>query len=82
MLQVNIHEAKTHLSMLVEKAANGEPFVIAKARKPMAKKVIPFAPVGKQQRRVGFLSGQTAIPDDFDSMGRDEIAGMFWDGPR
>jgi len=76
MLQVNIHEAKTQLSMLVEKVANGESFIIAKAGKPMAK-VIPFVSPGKQQRRVGFLSGQASVPDDFDRMGGDEITELF-----
>jgi len=76
MLQVNIHEAKTQLSMLVEKVAHGESFIIAKAGKPMAK-VIPFAQSQKQAKRVGFLSGQIEIPDDFDQMGQDEVATMF-----
>lgn len=75
MVQINIHEAKTHLSMLVEKAANGESFVIAKAGKPMVK-VIPFVSP-KKQRRIGFLKGQIEIPDDFDRMGEDEILRLF-----
>jgi len=76
MLQINIHEAKTQLSMLVEKAAGGEPFIIAKAGKPMAK-VIPFTTPEKKIRRVGFLEGQIEIPDDFDKMGQEEISAMF-----
>ena len=76
MLQINIHEAKTHLSSLVEQAAGGEPFVIAKAGKPMVT-VIPYAPPQKQQQRVGFLKGQIKIPPDFDRMGEEEIAMMF-----
>ena len=75
MMQMNIHEAKTHLSMLVEKAANGEPFIIAKAGKPMVK-VVPYAEK-KKQRRIGFLAGQIIVPDDFDRMCEDEIAGLF-----
>ena len=76
MLQVNIHEAKTHLSALVEKAAKGESFVIAKAGKPMVT-VTPFASPQKKQRRTGFLKGQIKVPDDFDRLGEAEIAKMF-----
>ena len=77
MKSVNIHEAKTHLSRLVEQAAKGEPFIIAKAGKPLVK-VVPFdAPEPKQQRRLGFMAGQIKVPDDFDRMGEDEIARMF-----
>ena len=75
MQQVNIHEAKTHLSILVDKAANGEPFIIAKAGKPMVT-VIPFNQPGKKQR-VGFMKGQIKIPQDFDRYGETEIAKMF-----
>jgi len=76
MLQVNIHEAKTQLSMLVEKVAQGESFIIAKAGKPMAK-VIPFTQTTKQIKRVGFMSGQIKVPEDFDTMGQNEIEEMF-----
>ncbi|CAN7148044.1 type II toxin-antitoxin system Phd/YefM family antitoxin [Neorhizobium tomejilense] len=81
MKTVNIHEAKTHLSRLVEEAAKGEAFVIAKAGKPMVK-VVPLeeAPVGepKKKRRVGFLKGQISVPDDFDTMFAKEIEDMFY----
>jgi len=76
MLQVNIHEAKTRLSMLVEYAAKGEPFVIAKAGKPMVK-VIPYVSPQQQQCRVGFLKGQFEVPDDFDRIGEEEIISLF-----
>ena len=74
---VNIHEAKTHLSRLVEKAASGESFVIAKAGKPMVRVVALDAPTDWQSSRIGFLKGQVTVPDDFDQMGRDEITAMF-----
>ena len=74
---VNIHEAKTHLSRLVEQAAKGESFVIAKAGKPMVKVVALDAPEAGQQRRLGFLAGQFQVPEDFDRMGQDEIAVLF-----
>ncbi|MCL2197786.1 MAG: type II toxin-antitoxin system prevent-host-death family antitoxin [Defluviitaleaceae bacterium] len=76
MLQVNMHEAKTRLSMLVEYAAKGEPFIIAKAGKPMVK-VIPYVLPQKQQSRVGFLKGKYEVPDDFDRMGEEEIISLF-----
>jgi len=76
MQQINIHEAKTHLSMLVEKAANGEPFIIAKAGKPMVT-VVPYFSSEKKPQRIGFLKGQGTVPDDFDTMMQDEIIQMF-----
>ena len=74
---VNIHEAKTHLSRLVEQAAKGEPFVIAKAGKPMVKVTPLDTPVAGQVRRLGFMAGQIAVPDDFDRMESVEIARLF-----
>jgi prevent-host-death family protein len=74
---VNIHEAKTHLSRLVEQAAKGEPFVIAKAGRPMVKVTPLDTPVAGQVRRLGFMAGQIAVPDDFDRMGSVEIARLF-----
>ncbi len=77
MQTVNIHEAKTHLSRLVEQAARGEPFVIAKAGKPLVK-VIPLDPSAAEPvRRLGFLAGEISVPDDFDRMGADEIERLF-----
>jgi antitoxin (DNA-binding transcriptional repressor) of toxin-antitoxin stability system len=73
----NIHQAKTQLSRLVELAAKGEPFIIAKAGKPMVKVAALEAPIGAQVRRLGFLAGQIVVPDDFDSMGSAEIECMF-----
>lgn len=81
MRTVNIHEAKTHLSRLVEQAAKGEPFVIAKAGKPLVKVVALDAPSAGQVRRLGFMDGQIAVPDDFDRMGSSEIARLFGDKP-
>lgn len=78
MKSVNIHEAKTHLSKLIEKAANGEPFIIAKAGKPMVKVVSIDAPQPKQMRRIGFMKGQFKVPDDFDTMMQKEIEEMFY----
>ena len=77
MRTVNIHEAKTHLSRLVDQAAKGEPFVIAKAGKPLVKVVALDAPAAGQIRRLGFLGGRFKIPEDFDRMGEKEIARLF-----
>jgi len=74
MITVNIHQAKTQLSKLVEKAAKGEPFIIAKAGKPLVKVVALEAPV---KRRLGFMQGQFEVPDDFDRMCEDEILDLF-----
>jgi len=73
----NIHEAKTHLSRLIDKASKGEPFVIAKAGKPLVKVTAIDAPAAPDVRRIGFLAGRISTPDDFDRMGADEIARMF-----
>ena len=78
MQTVNIHEAKTHLSKLIAKAAEGEPFIIAKAGKPMVKVVAIDAPAKKKMRRIGFGSGQSKIPDDIKTMFKDEIEEMFY----
>lgn len=79
METVNIHKAKTHLSRLVEQAAKGEPFIIAKAGKPMVK-VVPLEETPKKMRRLGFMKGRMQVPDDFDEMGREEIETMFYGG--
>jgi prevent-host-death family protein len=77
MLAVNIHEAKTHLSRLVEDAAHGKPFIIAKAGRPMVK-VIPFTEnENMPAQRLGFMSGEISVPDDFDSMDSGELVGLF-----
>ena len=78
MKTVNIHEAKTQLSRLVEGAANGEPFVIAKAGKPMVKVVPIDAPEPTSKRRLGFMEGEMTVPDDFKAIGREEIEKLFY----
>jgi prevent-host-death family protein len=81
MRTVNIHEAKTQLSRLVDAAARGEGFIIAKAGRPMVKVVPLDAPAAGERRRLGFLAGQANVPDDFDTMGADQIAALFGTGP-
>jgi prevent-host-death family protein len=78
MRTVNIHDAKTHLSRLVEAAAKGEPFIIARAGKPLVKVIPVDAPMAP--RRLGFLRGAVTVPDDFDTMGQEEIEKLFYGG--
>lgn len=80
MKTVNIHEAKTQLSRLVEEASKGEPFVIAKAGKPMVKVSALGAPAAGEVKRLGFMAGQISVPDDFDRMGEEEIERLFTGG--
>ncbi|TDR94762.1 type II toxin-antitoxin system Phd/YefM family antitoxin [Enterovirga rhinocerotis] len=81
MRSYNVHHAKTHLSRLIEEAARGDAFVIAKAGKPMVKVVALDAPSdAAQMKRFGFMAGEIEVPDDFDTMGTDEIAQLFAQG--
>ncbi|MBB3397932.1 MULTISPECIES: type II toxin-antitoxin system prevent-host-death family antitoxin [unclassified Rhizobium] len=80
MQTVNIHEAKTHLSRLIEKAAKGEAFIIAKAGKPLVK-VVPLEEAdAPKKQRIGFMKGMILVPDDFDTMMADEIEEIFSEG--
>lgn len=68
MKTVNIHEAKTHLSRLLDAVADGETFVIAKAGRPLAK-VVPLGASDKNApQRLGFFTGQVIVPADFNGM--------------
>lgn len=77
MHTVDIHEAKTNLSRLIEQAVQGEPFTIAKAGKPLVKVSRLDAPDTTRMKRLGFMAGQIVIPDDFDRMGSEEIEQLF-----
>jgi prevent-host-death family protein len=77
MRTINIHQAKTHLSRLVDEAEQGDSFIIAKAGKPKVQVIRLDAPAPNPQRRLGFLKGQIKVPDDFDTMMADEIEKMF-----
>jgi prevent-host-death family protein len=77
MKTYNIHEAKTHLSRLVDQASKGEPFVIAKAGKPLVR-VVPLEVEPKRKKSpIGFLEGKISVPDDFDTMHQEEIIRLF-----
>lgn len=75
MRTVNIHEAKTHLSRLVEEAAEGEEIVIAKAGKPVAR-LVPLKRIRKK-RTLGFLAGKLRVPEDFDAPLPEEVLAEF-----
>ena len=74
---VNIHQAKCHLSRLLQGVTEGRPFIIAKAGKPIARVTGIDAPEPAQIKRLGFLEGQFSVPDDFDRMGQEEILAQF-----
>ena len=74
---VNIQDAIHHLPRLVEQAAKGEPFAIAKEGKPIVK-VIPIdVPGAQKKKRLGFMAGQITVPEDFDRMGSAEVERLF-----
>ena len=78
MKTVNMHEAKTHLSRLVEGAVKGEPFIIARAGKPLVEVRAVEAATRPQRSWIGVLEGRfPPIPDDFDTMMADEIRDLF-----
>ena len=81
MRTVNMHEAKTHLSRLVEQAAKGEPFIIARAGKPLVKVVALEETPKPAQQRIGLLVGKGKVPDDIKAFAREEIEEMFY-GPK
>ena len=76
---VNLHEAKTHLSRLVDQAARGEDFIIAKAGKPMVR-VVAVQPVNGR-RALGSLAGACRIPLDIKSGFAQDIESMFHGKP-
>jgi prevent-host-death family protein len=77
MRTVNISEAKKYLSRLVDRAAKGEPFIIAKAGKPLVEVVPLNAPPAGEIKRLGFMPG-IEVPNDFDTMFAEEIEEMFY----
>ncbi len=75
----NIHYTKTNLSQLIEMVLEGEPFIIAKAGKPLVKVVALDAPDAPVQKRIGAMKGMIKAPslEDFNAIGADEIALML-----
>ena len=74
---VNISQARAQLSRLVDRASKGEPFIIAKAGKPLVKVTAIDSPSPARVRRLAFMAGRIAVPEDFDVMGRSEIERVF-----
>jgi len=76
MSQVNIHEAKTHLSRLVKEAAKGKEIIIAIAGKPAAR-LVPLEAAPTKKRKPGRLKGKIRIAGDFDAPLPDELLEQF-----
>jgi prevent-host-death family protein len=74
---VTINEAKKQLSKLIDQAAKGEPFIIARRGKPSVKVTAVEMPNPAKVRRLGFMKGQISIPEDFDRMGGSDIEQLF-----
>ncbi len=77
MKSVNIHDAKTHFSRLIDSVAEGESVVIAKAGSPVARLVPLDVQPDRPRSLVGFLAGRVSVPEDFDRMGETELAAQF-----
>lgn len=75
MQTIDIGEAQKQLSTLIDNAVSGEAFLIAKNGKPLVK--VEAVHAASAPRRIGFMKGDIAVPDDFDRMGEKEIAAMF-----
>ena len=74
MKQVNVHEAKTHLSKLLDEAEAGEDIVIARGGKP-AVRLIPIRI--SEPGVIGILEGKIVIPDNFDDPLPDDLLDLF-----
>jgi len=74
---INMHDAKTQLSKLVREAYSGEPFLIAKAGKPIVKVEKFEEPI--EMKRLGFMLGEGKVPDNFNSMASSEIECIFYE---
>jgi prevent-host-death family protein len=77
MHTINIHEAKTHLSRLVEQVAAGAEIVIAKAGRPVAR-LVPLVETTREPRKLGILAGKYEVPNDIDALFVADIEGMFY----
>ncbi len=78
-MEVNIHEAKTHLSRLLQRVANGEEVTIARAGVPVAR-LVPVAPETKKNRPLGMARGRVWVADDFDAPLPDDLLKEFYGG--
>jgi len=78
-MEVNIHEAKTHLSRLLQRVAAGEEVTIARSGVPVAR-LVPVAPETKKIRPLGMDRGRIWIADDFDAPLPDDLLKLFYGG--
>lgn len=77
-MEVNIHQAKTHLSRLLQRVAAGEEITIARAGVPIAR-LVAVEPKNKI-RPLGFARGQVWVADDFDAPLPDDLLKAFYGG--
>ena len=78
-MEVNIHQAKTHLSRLLQRVANGEEVTIARAGVPVAR-LVPVEPAKKKIRPLGMDRGRVWVADDFDAPLPDDLLKEFYGG--
>ena len=78
MQTINIHEAKTHLSRFIDKAAVGEEIIIARAGKPVAR-LVPLLKEGRKPRTLGLGKGKFSLPNNFSALHEEVIQQMFED---
>lgn len=76
-MQVNLHDAKTHLSRYVDQAVAGEEVVIARAGKPLVR-LVPVDPPPPPRRLGGFLRNQAVVTADLKADFKDDIEAMFY----
>jgi prevent-host-death family protein len=81
MATFDIHQAKTHFSRLVERAAAGEEVIIAKAGRPLAKLIsVSGISSGKQARKIGLWAGQMKVPENYNDPLPDKVLATFEGG--
>jgi prevent-host-death family protein len=76
MKQVNVYEAKTRLSALLDEVSKGSSFIIAKSGKPVAR-LCPIEPPKRRKSRIGFMKGRIKLAPDFDAPLPDEVLKLF-----
>ncbi|MEO7151847.1 MAG: type II toxin-antitoxin system Phd/YefM family antitoxin [Burkholderiaceae bacterium] len=79
MEPVNIHDAKTQFSRLIDRVTEGHEVVIARAGRPVAR-LVPYVE-RRVPRKLGLMAGQFSVPDDFDAMDAGAILELFEGGP-
>jgi len=80
MITVNLEYVQDHLAELIDKAAQGDSFIIERGGKPLVKVTGWDSATHPTAKRTGFMRGQIQVPDDFDTMGSEEIVRLFEHG--